>query len=383
MPMPMIRTSLTREGCAGRQKRLCEHLSMSGLDAAVITDHREIYYFTGALLPSWPACLMVMADSRSWLAAQTSDESPLTDNYLTYQPHTFYTNNPDNQRLLGQLVARHLAGASKLRRIGWQAESTPHLIANHLTNALSPNEWVALDDALEAMERRKDADEVDLIRRSIRADLAGYDAAQAAIRPGVNELEVLAAAQRAAMLDAGEGVYHGGDFRAAAMGGAARDRRVESGELFIVDAQTVFRGYWCDLARTYSVGQTPTDLQQSIYAHIAAIQREVAGLLKLGLKGTDLWRFLDGRIREHPALAQSGLIHHAGHGVGLRAHEAPDLNRDREGTLEPGNVVSVEPGGYTDAARYGARIENMYLITETGAETLSDYAMNLVPTASD
>ena len=131
------------------------------------------------------------------------------------------------------------------------------------------------------------------------------------------------------------------------------------------------------------VGQTPTDLQQSIYAHIAAIQREVAGLLKLGLKGTDLWRFLDGRIREHPALAQSGLIHHAGHGVGLRAHEAPDLNRDREGTLEPGNVVSVEPGGYTDAARYGARIENMYLITETGAETLSDYAMNLVPTASD
>jgi Xaa-Pro aminopeptidase len=376
-------SGLTREGCVGRQKRLCEYMSAAGLDAAVITDYRDIYYFTGALLPSWPGCLMVMADGRSWLAAQASDLAPVTDAYLTYEPHTYYTNNPDNQRLLGKLIVRNLAGAPKRRRIGWQAENMPYLIGNYLADALSPDEWITLDDTLAAMESRKDADEVELIRRSIRADLAAYDAAQGAIRPGVNELEVLASAQRAAMLDAGEGVYHGGDYRSGMLGGVARDRHIELGELFIVDAQTVFRGYWCDLSRAYSVGRQPTDLQQSIHAHIAAIQREVAGFLKPGLKGTDLWRHLDARIREHQALAQNGLVHHAGHGVGLRAHEAPDLNRDREGILEPGNIVSVEPGGYTDVARYGARIENMYLITKTGAENLSEYAMNLVPNTSN
>jgi Xaa-Pro aminopeptidase len=63
----------------------------------------------------------------------------------------------------------------------------------------------------------------------------------------------------------------------------------------------------------------------------------------------------------------------------LRAHEAPDLNRDREGILEPGNIVSVEPGGYVDEARKGARLENMYLITKTGAQNLSEYPMNLIP----
>jgi Xaa-Pro aminopeptidase len=105
----------------------------------------------------------------------------------------------------------------------------------------------------------------------------------------------------------------------------------------------------------------------------------VINLLQPGVRGTDVWRALDTRIREHPALAISGLRHHAGHGVGLRAHEAPDLNRDREGILAPGDVVSVEPGGYADEAHFGARLENMYLITETGAENLSEYPLNLVP----
>ncbi len=232
---------------------------------------------------------------------------------------------------------------------------------------------------LAEMQSRKDPDEVDMIRHSIQIDLAAYTAAQAAIEPGVNELEVLAAGQRAAMLAAGEWVYHNGDYCSGVIGGPARDRAIERGELYTIDAQTVYRGYWCDLSRTYSVGGEPTDLQQSIYAHIAAIQRDVVHLLRPGVRGTEVWRVIDERIREHPALAQEGYLHHAGHGVGLRAHEGPDLNRDREGILEPGNIVSVEPGGYADEARYGARLENMYLITKTGAQNLSEYPMNLLP----
>ena len=91
-----------------------------------------------------------------------------------------------------------------------------------------------------------------------------------------------------------------------------------------------------------------------------------------------MWRALDAQIREHPTLADTGLVHHGGHAIGLRAHEMPDLNRDRGGTLEVGNVVSVEPGGYADALNYGVRIENMYLITESGAENLSEYPMEIV-----
>ena len=127
------------------------------------------------------------------------------------------------------------------------------------------------------------------------------------------------------------------------------------------------------LARTFVVDSEPTDLQQSIFDHIAAVQQSVPCLLKHGARGTQIWRTLDEHIREHPVLADKGLVHHAGHGIGIRMHETHDLNRDREGILQVGDVVCVEPGGYTPAAQYGVRIENTYLITESGCENLSEY----------
>ncbi|MCL4506979.1 MAG: Xaa-Pro peptidase family protein [Chloroflexi bacterium] len=371
---------LTQQGCLNRQQRLRERMASLRVHVAFIADNRDIYYFTGLLQQQWPACLMLDAAGNSWLVAPSTEGKPCVQEYISYEPHTLYTNNPDNMRRLNAIVERKLSGSFKARRIGWQAEAMPHVLAITVARTTDPVGWTALDDTLADMQRRKDLDEIELIRRSIRADLAAYTAAQAAIAPGVNELEVLAVAQRAAMLDAGESVYHGGDYCSGEMGGSARDRRIEAGELYIVDAQTVYGGYWSDLSRAYSVGNQPTDLQQSIYAHIAAIQRNLVTLLKPGLRGTELWKILDRQIREHPALADFGLVHHAGHGVGLRAHEAPDLNRDREGILEPGNIISVEPGAYVAEARSGVRIENMYLITETGAENLSEYPMNLIPT---
>ena len=228
------------------------------------------------------------------------------------------------------------------------------------------------------MQTRKDADEIDVIRRAVRANLGAYDAVRAIIAPGVCELDVLAAGYRGAMATAGEKVFHDGDYQSGVPGGPARNRAIEEGEIYIVDAWTVYRGYWSDLCRAFLVGSQPTDLQQSVFDHIAAIQRWAGETLKPGLKGTELWKEMDARIREHPALADAGLIHHAGHGTGLRAHTEPDLNRDREGILEVGHVVSVEPGAYIAEARGGVRLENTYLITETGAELLSDYPMKLV-----
>jgi Xaa-Pro dipeptidase len=371
---------LTKQGCGLRQERLVQWLSSNDVDAAYITDARDVYYFSGDLQSAWPICLMIAVDGRSWLATYAEESSALADEIITYPSQEYYTNNADNQMRLTAVVEKHLAAAGRTHNtMAYQAESMPAILANTIQRETSATKVVMLDKVLESMQKRKDADEIALIRRSIRADLAAYRAAQATITPGVNELDVLAAAQRAAMLDAGEMVSHNGDYHSGALGGSAQDRRIEAGELFTVDAWTIYQGYWSDLSRTYIVGNQPTDLQVSIHQHIAKLQDQVARILKPGLHGNELWRMMDAVIREHPALADSGLFHHAGHGVGLRAHEAPDLNKDRDGILAIGDVVSVEPGGYTDAARCGVRIENMYLITESGAENLSEFPMNLQP----
>lgn len=373
---------LTTDGSILRRQRLQSRLAELQLDAVVLTDHRDIYYFTGTLLPErYPTFYYLRTDGRSWIVA-THENVTGVDEVHCYEWNQLGTLNFDPLHCLEKVVSQRLKSESAVTRIGWQAEATPRLLSQSLERNLAPREWIAIDAELRAMQTRKDPDEIAVLRGAIKANLAAYDAVREVIAPGVNELDVLAAGYRGAMRAAGEKVFHDGDYQSGVPGGPARNRTIEAGEIYIVDAWTVYRGYWSDLCRAFSVGNQPTDLQQSIFDHIANIQRWAGGVLKPGLKGTELFRAMDEMIREHPALADTGLIHHAGHGTGLRAHTEPDLSRDREGILEVGNVVCVEPGGYCTAARGGVRIENTYLITESGAENLSPYPMTLQQTAS-
>ncbi len=370
---------LTTIGCLGRQGRLRQALAERNIDAAVISDPLEIYYFTGLLLPKTPHVLRALLwidAATAWLIAPMDMGIAGVDEQLPYEWSHNFTTSADWTRSINALAAARLSGVTA-RRIGWQAELLPHLLGKTIDSAVHPDEWIAIDDLITGMEARKDPDEIELIRRSIAINTAAYRAAQAAIQPGANELDVLLAAQAAATHEAGEIVWHGGDYQSGTKGGWARNRNIEAGELYIVDAWTYYHGYWSDMSRTFVVGDTITPLQQSLFDHLKAIHEIVPGLLKPGIDGTEVWQALDARIREFPALTNVGLTHHAGHALGLRAHEMPDLNPDRGGLLEVGNVVSVEPGGYSDEARVGARLENMYLITENGVENLSVFPMSL------
>jgi Xaa-Pro dipeptidase len=370
---------LTQNGCGTRQARFRDLLVREGIDAAIVSDHRDVYYLTGFLapsLPALPALLYLETDGQTLLVAHDAEGEAAVDDRATYEPNLLFTLNPDLMRRVARVLAERLARARPVRRLGWQEESLPRHVGEALAGAVRPGEWVPIDDGLADLQTRKETDEVGLLRESIACTLAAYDAVRLAISPGANEVAVLEAGHRAANLRAGEPVYHNGDYRSGVFGGPARDREVEAGELYIVDAWTVYHGYWSDLCRTFPVGE-PTPLQREVLAHIAGILAEVPSQLKPGARGTEIWRRIDRRIREHLHLRDVGLTHHGGHGVGVRPHEAPDLNRDREGILQPGNVVSCEPGVYTAALNAGIRLENTFLITETGCELLSDYPVAL------
>lgn len=370
----------SRGGVQQRQARFRDALQRERVAAAIITDPRDVYYLTGFLqtmTPVHPVALWLDADApdRSWLAASSTDGEAFIPERLGYEPHVLFTLNPDLTRRLAELVGRRVSGERSGARLGWQTESLPRQTAATVEAAIHPEEWIAVDNMLERLQKRKDADEVELLRGAIRCSLAAYDAARAAIAPGVTELAVLEAGHAAATMAAGEIIFHSGDYQSGQLGGLARDRQIMDGELYIIDAWSTVRGYWSDLCRTFPVGE-PTPLQREVHAHVADILTDVAARLAPGGRGTDLWAWIDRRLREHPQLRDAGLIHHAGHGVGLRGHEAPDLNRDREGILEPGDVVSVEPGVYSPGLNAGVRLENTFLITDAGAELLSDYPLS-------
>lgn len=371
---------LTIEGCKNRQVRFRKRLAEERLDAAVITDHREIYYLTGAMLSAYPAFyfpafLYVETEGSAWLAAHADAGEAAVDERLVYESHKLYTMNPDPMRELHTLVSKRLKDCKGISRLGWQQEALPKLLADAVAHAVG-GDWMPIDDLLAEQQMRKDPDEVAMLKKAIAINLQVYDRVQEVIAPGVNELDVLAAGQQVALHAAGQVLHHGGDYQCGQLGGPARDRKIEDGELYVIDAQTEYHGYWSDLCRTFAVG-APTDLQASVYEHLKAILEDVPNLVKPGGRGTALWQTIDARIREHPHLSGVGLIHHAGHGVGIRAHEPPDLNRDREGIFEVGHVFSCEPGAYNEALNGGIRIENTFLITETGVENLSVYPLAL------
>jgi Xaa-Pro aminopeptidase len=155
------------------------------------------------------------------------------------------------------------------------------------------------------------------------------------------------------------------------------ERVIEEGVLVVVDAGCVVDGYCSDCTRTFAVGDI-SDRLREIYA--LCLEAQLAGLdtVAPGVHGRDA----DAAARDVIAAAGLGEAfgHGLGHGVGIQIHEAPVLRPESTDVLEPGNVVSVEPGIYLPGEG-GVRIEDLVLVTEDGAERLTQFTKELVTVA--
>ena len=359
---PDVRTFVAR-----RRARLIDRLHARGLDGALITDPRDIMYFTGAMpaAPA-PACLFMGPNGHTILVCGDGDAAHHVDELHSYAWHSGGTISAEMMPLL--VTKAHNVINVESNRLGIQRDSA----AAVLLATLQPASWMPVDAEIIDLERTKDALDLAGMVGAIRANLAAYHAVSAAIAPGVSELEVFASGWRGATMHCGHKVLHDGDYSCGAINGPARDRPIERGELYIVDAWTMRAGYWSDLSRVFPVGDHPSSLQQELITHATQVHERMLPLLRPGARCAEIWSRMDAILREHPALRDSGLTHHGGHGVGIRIHEPPDINPEVSDTLRAGDVISLEPGAYTPAARAGARIENTYLITERGAERLSN-----------
>jgi Xaa-Pro aminopeptidase len=147
-------------------------------------------------------------------------------------------------------------------------------------------------------------------------------------------------------------------------------RRLRAGSVVLIDWGARKGGYNSDLTRTSSLGRMPKKALKAREMVIEAQRRAIEAI-----RPGAVLRDVDGIARRY--LARSGygraFGHGLGHGVGLEIHEDPTLGRRRVGALEPGMVVTVEPGVYLPG-EFGVRIEDMVLVTDTGARVLSSLA---------
>ena len=152
------------------------------------------------------------------------------------------------------------------------------------------------------------------------------------------------------------------------------ERVLERGTLVIVDAGCTVDGYCSDCTRTFSTGDPP---QRLLDAYELCLEAQLAGLaaVRPGVSGRDADAASRGPIEE--AGLGSAYGHGLGHGVGIEVHEAPVLRPESHDVLEPGNVVTVEPGIYLPGEG-GVRIEDLVLVTADGCERLTKFPKELV-----
>lgn len=156
--------------------------------------------------------------------------------------------------------------------------------------------------------------------------------------------------------------------------GVPDDRIIEKNSFVLMDFGAVVDGYHSDMTRTVCVGQ-PTAEMQEVYEIVRNAQDSARNSAKPGISGKALDAVARDLITKAGYGAQFG--HSLGHGVGLEIHEYPTASPSNPELLEPGNVVTIEPGIYLPG-KFGVRIEDFVYITKNSCENLTNLTNTLV-----
>lgn len=152
------------------------------------------------------------------------------------------------------------------------------------------------------------------------------------------------------------------------------DRPIGPDETVLIDTGCVVGGYASDYTRTFTTGSADSEIKRA-YAVVLAAQQAGLDALRAGVRGVDA----DAAAREvvDGSVFTGTFGHGLGHGLGLEIHEAPRLSPESTDILEPGNVVTVEPGIYLQG-RAGIRIEDNVAITADGVRNFTGFRKDLI-----
>lgn len=374
---------LTLEGCQSRRKRLWDAVP-ANVEWLLITDPRHVQY----LANFWVQPLSFSAGERGLLLLERSGQATLLgDNFSlrsaahaayaeevieTWYDHKHTVINRDHA-LLNALrkVAPKLQDRAGLVEAEWLSLAAVQVLGSGAQDG-------GLGSILRGLRRKKEPDEIALLKHCCKAGDAGQARLREILKPGITEFEIYVAVQQAAVTAAGRPALIYGDFRAAnanqpKAGGLPTHYALKEGDQFILDYSVVLDGYRCDFTNTMSVGE-PSQAIREMFALCQAGMAAGEAVLKAGAAAKDVHAAVAGPYRE--AGRAELFTHHAGHGIGLGHPEAPILVPDSTDVLIAGDVITLEPGAYASGAG-GMRIEHNYLITETGYERLSNHIISL------
>lgn len=262
-----------------------------------------------------------------------------------------------------------------------QADTPAHTLAAKLQSRYPAVGIQEIYGDMAALRAVKSQEELDLMAQAQEATRIAIEAMMHHARPGMNESELEGAfdfslKKQCVRQHAFSSIVAGGK-RATTLHYGENNQVVNDGELVLIDLGAAVGNYAADISRTFPVNGKFTDRQKELYNAVLEAQRIVIENAKPGVTTRQLNQMVidyyesrldDLGLRKDGKGVRDYYYHGVSHHLGLDTH---DICTERERMLQPGMVITVEPGLYVEDESIGIRIENDVLITEDGCKDLS------------
>jgi len=217
----------------------------------------------------------------------------------------------------------------------------------------------------------KSPTEIALLEKAIQITMKAQQAAAKTLAPGVIEYQVEAALEYEFRSNGAErpgfpSIVGSGPY-STILHYEKNERRIQGGDVVVVDIGAEYSGYSADVTRTYPSSGKFSTRQRELYQIVLDAQKAAIAKIKPGVKISDLHQAAMGHIRSKGY--EKFFIHGTSHHIGLEVHDVGETSRP----LEPNMVITVEPGIYIPEEEIGIRIEDDVLVTPTGYRVLSTF----------
>lgn len=265
-----------------------------------------------------------------------------------------------------------------ITKLGFEQDLMTYATYKEYKEALPGIELVPVSGAIEKLRLIKSEAEIKILKEAADIADAAFTHILDYVRVGIREIDVANELEffmrKNGAASSSFDIIVASGYRSALPHGSASDKQIEKGDFVTLDFGAYYKGYCSDITRTFAVGE-PSDKLKEIYAVVLESQLRAMNGIKPGMTGKEADALTRDYITENGYGEYFG--HSTGHGLGLEVHEGPALSMRSDTKLEPGMVVTVEPGIYLSGIG-GVRIEDDTVITETGNEALTSSPKELI-----
>jgi Xaa-Pro aminopeptidase len=347
-----------------RKKRAVVRAKAAGVDCLLVTHLPDVRYlcgFTGS------NAALVLVGGRSVLftdgryTAQAKAEAAGTRVVIAKKPAV--------------VAACEWMEAAGIKRCGFDAMQTSVAALEGMRKAVSAKVrrglFQPVGSLVAGLREVKDDEEIATMRKAALLGCRLFDGMLSFMQLGLTEVAVAAELEHAARLAGAEAMSFetivASGQRSALPHGRATSAKLPKRGFVTLDFGVVVDGYCSDMTRTVHMGKALPD-EREVYDAVLEAQEAGVAMVAPGVTAAEVDEAARSVLRR--AVLDKYFSHSTGHGVGLEIHEGPRLAAKQTQVLEPGMVVTIEPGVYMPG-RFGVRIEDMVLVTATGGEVLT------------